>query len=150
MSDIVCDVANGFFAPNTRKWRMPKSSPLVAQVPLRVELQESVLPLPVAARTVYASVYQQDDLSPADASLLAERLDGVASAIACIADLYAREDATSGAYRQVSQHEVHIGLFRRGGDQLCFKDGPPITDLFVTRSGLDHVLSLLHPRTNTG
>ena len=120
---------------------MSQRFPMQDERPVQLELREETFPLVAAAQTVYESVYQGGSLAAADASLLLERLDGVASAIACIADVYVR---AAGAYRRVSAYELRTGLFRSGGNELYFKDGrASITDLFITRSGLESVLSVL-------
>ena len=110
---------------------------------VQLELGEETFPLAAAAQTVYERVYQGGSPAFADASLFLERLDGVASAIACIADLYVRA-AASGAYRRVSAYEVRTGLFRSGGNELYFRDGrASVRDMLITRSGLESVLSML-------
>ena len=112
-----------------------------SETPVPPALQNELLPLPAAARTIYERVYEHRD--GVDPALLLERLDGVASVIACMADLYVRE-AAARVHHRVSPYDVHTGSFRNGGNELCFKDGrAPITDMLVTRSGLESVLSLL-------
>lgn len=123
---------------------MPQPLPTMEHRPVCFELGDEVLPLSAAAVSAYASVYQTGAAERVNATLLLERLDGLASAIGCIADLYAHDDAPPGLYRRVSEYEVHTGLFRSGGNQLCFRDGrPPIKHMFVTRAGLERVVSLL-------
>jgi len=123
---------------------MPQPLPTLERRPEYFELGDEVLPLAAAAQTAYARVYQTRPPEQADPTLLLERLDGLASAIGCVADLYAHDDAPPGRYRRVSEYEVHTGLFRSGGNELCFRDArPPIKHMFVTRAGLARVLLLL-------
>lgn len=109
----------------------------------RVEFQHDLIPLPVAARVVYARIYE-DKTASRGASLLLERLDDVAAAIAGLASLYAYEPARSSAVRRLTPGELQGGTFRSAGNELHFNNGrEPLRNMAVARADLEQVIALL-------
>ena len=104
------------------------------QLPLRL------VPLHVAVRVVYLAVYRRehDEEGAND-----ERLTGLAQAIAALVPLYTTSRNEEGV-RRLTDEEVSEGRVRRAGRELQFSDSrPPLGELRISRTGMDHVIGLL-------
>ena len=108
-----------------------------------IDLENNLIPLPLAARVVYARVYAKT--TPCrDGSFLLERMDGVAAAMSSMARLYTYDPARPDATRPLSQDELRGGLFRNGGREVHFHDGrQPLQNMAISHADLGKVLSAL-------
>ena len=108
---------------------------------MAVELAQDLLPLHVAAKTMYARVYSFER----DADELAdERLNRLATAIATAVPVYSYDPRRPGAITELDEGLLLQGRFRQGGRLLAFADGrAPVDYLAVTRTAVNEVRSLL-------
>ena len=100
-------------------------------------LPEELVPLPVAARKVYAQAYG-DDLP---ALHLDERLNGLAYAIAAEETIFA---VLGPSLRPLTPRELAAGFFRKGAAELHFVDDrPPLVELAVPADAIERTAKAL-------
>jgi hypothetical protein len=103
-----------------------------------VQSTGSLVPLHMAARIVYAAVYQ-----PHKSAASHERLGGLAQAIVALIPIYTIPRGETQP-RRIPEPQLTGGVIRLGGKEVRFTDGrPAITGVLVTRTGIDHVIKLL-------
>ena len=96
-----------------------------------------LVPLSVATRLVGARAYG------ADARISMTRLTGIAHTMAALVPLYGRPSGQQ-ELRRLTEEELLSGLFRKEGEELCFRDGrEPLRDIAATRHGIEEVVRVL-------
>jgi hypothetical protein len=101
-----------------------------------------LVPLELAARTVYQRVYEETHRK-AGMACTPEQLNGIAYAIAALLPVFTNEDDPQ-SFRRLSEEELLKGLFRDGGRAMIFIDGrASIRALAVSAKGLDRVARVL-------
>jgi hypothetical protein len=103
-----------------------------------VQSTGSLVPLHMAARMVYAAVYQARKNAASH-----ERLGGLAQAIVALIPIYTIACGETEP-RRIPEAQLAGGVIKLGGKEVQFTDGrPAITGVLVTRTGIDHVIKLL-------
>ena len=104
-----------------------------------------LVPLELAARTIYQRVYEEQHRKTGRACGVDE-LNGIAYAIISLVPIFTY-DKDPQALRQLSNDEVLKGLLRDGGRTMIFVDGrATIPNLAVSTTELERVASLLRTR----
>ena len=114
-----------------------------------MDTQHDLVPLDLAARTVYQRVYEQAHRK-VGVACNAEHLNGIAYAIAALSALFSYEVDGASAPRSLKTDELLNGLFRDGGRSIIFLDGrPALTRLAVLASELYRVVHALSEQGST-
>ena len=101
-----------------------------------------LVPLSLAARTLYQRVYEELHRRTGQACG-AEQLNGIAYTIGALLPLFTHGKEPD-SIRRLSDDETRKGLFRDGASTLIFLDGrPAIGRLAVSASGVERVARML-------
>jgi hypothetical protein len=108
-------------------------------------IMHDLVPLELAARTIYQRVYEEQHRNTGRACGVDE-LNGIAYAIISLLPIFTYDDNPQ-TLRQLSDDEVLKGLLRDGGRMLIFIDGrATIPNLAVSTTELERVAVLLQTR----
>jgi hypothetical protein len=120
----------------------PNATTRLEQQHIQLELAQDLIPLDLAAGSLYSRVYSQDRAGNEAVALA--RLDHLAAAIASQGTLYTYDAQRPGAITKVDHATLLHGRFCDGGKMLAFNDGrPPLHNLAVVMDTLGDVLALL-------
>jgi hypothetical protein len=109
------------------------------------QIMHDLVPLELAARTIYQRVYEEQHRKMGRACGVDE-LNGIAYAIISLVPIFTCDNDPQ-TLRQLSDDEVLKGLLRDGGRMMIFIDGRAvIPNLAVSTTELERVASLLRTR----